>query len=131
MKHLPSEPPDNICRCKWDDQSYRNCHLCEEVICDCTAADHKCVVTAEVELQITKQGGVLMLHSDYVDLTDLGKPMIKRASNIEFDNSKQRWFVQSAASGKILRDDFMTRNEALQWEAHYYSPSGDGWKEFS
>ena len=70
-----------------------------------------------------------MLHDDAVDLTLFGKVEVKRASHVEFSIAKQAWFVQSAKTLVILRDDFKTRAEALAWEKKYYSPGGPGWEE--
>ena len=72
-----------------------------------------------------------MLHDDAVDLAELGHIEMSRASHVEFDNDKQAWFVQSAATMKILKDDFKTRAEALTWEKNYYSPTGEGWHELT
>lgn len=84
-----------------------------------------------ISLQITASGGVQMLHDDAVDLTELGQIEMSRASHVEFNNEKQAWFVQSAASLKVLKDDFRTRADALAWEKSYYSPDGEGWKELT
>lgn len=84
-----------------------------------------------VNLQITSEGGVRMLHDDAVDLGELGKVEMSRASHVEFCNEKQAWFVQSALTLKILKDDFKTRAEALTWEKNYYSPDGEGWHELT
>lgn len=84
-----------------------------------------------IRMQITKAGGIQMLHDDAVDLSTLGQVEVTRASHVEFDNGKQRWFVQSAKTLEILRDDFLTREEALAWEKLYYSPGGKGWAELT
>jgi hypothetical protein len=84
-----------------------------------------------IKMQITKVGGVQMLHDDAVDLSVLGQVEVTRASHVEFDNAKQRWFVQSARTLEILRDDFLTREEALAWEKQHYSPGGKGWAELT
>jgi hypothetical protein len=83
----------------------------------------------EISLEVTKDGGLQMLHSDAVDLSEFGAVEVTRASNVEFDNAKQRWYVQSFATMKILKDDFFTREEALAWEKDWYSPGGPGWSE--
>ena len=70
-----------------------------------------------------------MLQDDQVDLRPFGKVKIFRASHVEFSEEKQHWYVQSAKTMKILRDDFSTRAEAIAWEKEYYSPDGDGWHE--
>ena len=82
-----------------------------------------------IDLQITKQGGVLMLQDDQVDLREFGQIEVTRASHVEFNNETQCWYVQSAKSLEILRSDFKTREEALSWEKLYYSPDGQGWGE--
>ena len=84
-----------------------------------------------ISLQIDAQGGVAMLQDDAVDLRELGTVEVTRASNVEFDNAKQAWFVQSCKTLAILKDDFQTRAEALAWEKTYYSPSGAGWTELT
>lgn len=85
----------------------------------------------KIALQITSTGGIQMLHSDAVNLSLLGKVSVSRASNVEFNNDKQAWFVQSAKTLLILRDDFQTREAALEWEKLYYSPGGAGWGELA
>lgn len=79
-----------------------------------------------IQLELTPDGGIAMLHSDDVDLREFGKPQIKRASHVE--PCGDGWGVWSAKTGKLL-DVFPTRKEALEWESHYYSPTGEGWAE--
>lgn len=82
------------------------------------------------QLQITAEGGVWMLQDDAVDLRLFGKVTVKRASHVEFSNSKQMWFVKSAKTKKYLHWA-PTRAAALAWEKKFYSPSGKGWKELT
>lgn len=84
-----------------------------------------------ISLEITAQGGVRMLQDDAVDLRELGKVKVKRASHVEFSNKTQLWYVQSAKTKKMLKADFKTRAAALAWEKTYYSPSGKGWAELT
>lgn len=84
-----------------------------------------------VEVQVTARGGVRMLHDDRAGLEALGPVSTTRASHVEFDQRRQRWYVQSARTERILADDFLSRAEALAWEREYYSPSGKGWAEFT
>jgi hypothetical protein len=81
-----------------------------------------------LKILVTKTGGVEMLHDDVAELESLGKISTTRASHVEYDNDKQKWFVQSAFTLKVL-GYFVTRSEALDWEKEYYSPSGEGWSE--
>ena len=82
-----------------------------------------------INIRIGASSSIAMLHNDAVDLSEFGTPTITRASHVEFDNKTQLWFVQSAKTGVVLKDDFTTRSEALEWESNYYSPSGAGWSE--
>lgn len=81
-----------------------------------------------MKILVTKEGGVQMLHDDVAALETLGKVEISRASHVEFDNEKQKWFVQSAKTMKVL-GFFDSRELALAWERDFYSPGGDGWQE--
>lgn len=72
-----------------------------------------------------------MLQDDAVDLRPFGHVEVSRASHVEFSNEKQAWYVESARTGKILKDDFNSRAEAIAWEKEYYSPTGDGWAELT
>lgn len=83
----------------------------------------------KIMLQITALGGIAMLQDDEVNLSEFGRVEVTRASNVEFDNATQRWYVQSAKTGEMLRADFVTRAEALAWEKEFYSPTGSGWGE--
>ena len=86
-------------------------------------------MSGAIKLQITNGGGVQMLQDDRIDLRPLGKIKVYRASHVEFSEEKQAWYVQSAKTNKILKDDFQTRAEAIAWEKEHYSPDGDGWHE--
>jgi hypothetical protein len=86
---------------------------------------------SDIKLEITAVGGIQMLHDDAVDLSEFGKVQVTRASNVEFNNAVGCWYVESAKTGYILRDDFKTRQEALAWEKEYYCPGGIGWAELT
>jgi hypothetical protein len=83
-----------------------------------------------IKLEIT-DNAIQMLHSDVLDLTEFGEVKVVRASNVEFDNQTQAWTVTSAKTGKLLKGDCHTREEALKWEKNYYSPDGEGWEELT
>jgi len=82
-----------------------------------------------IQLELTAQGGIQMLHDDAVDLSEFGKIEVKRASHVEFNNATGYWYVQSAKTGKMLKEDCTSRAAALEWEKEYYSPGGPGWEE--
>ncbi len=90
-----------------------------------------------MEIQLTPDGGIAMLQDDSIDLYPFGLLEVSRASNVEFNNNSgngivaQAWFVESAKTGKILKDGFLTRADALAWEKSHYSPSGAGWTELT
>jgi len=83
-----------------------------------------------MKILITKDGGIQMLHDDIAGIEDFGQVEVSRASHVEYDNDKQQWYVQSAASLKILKW-CQTRKEALDWERDFYSPGGEGWSELT
>lgn len=100
---------------------------------------------SEIEMQITAEGGVQMLHDDAVDLGQLGEPTVERASHVEYSDGKtliklanesvtllaRGWYVQSAKTLEILWHGLPTRAMALAWEKSYYSPTGLGWSELT
>jgi len=81
----------------------------------------------EIKLEITKEGGIQMLHSDEVDLSQFGDVSVSRASHVEWRPGG--WYVRSARTGFVLRDHFPSRANALAWEKAHYSPGGNGWAE--
>ena len=87
----------------------------------------------EISLEITKSGGIRMLHDDAVDLSEFGEVEVRRASHVEWSDGvpgvPRGWYVQSAKTGKILAGGFTIRRVALEWEKWYYSPGGLGWAE--
>lgn len=83
----------------------------------------------EIRLEITKQGGMRMLHDDDFNMDVYGVVNVQRASHVEFNNATGCWYVQSAKTGLMLRDNFKSRKDALAWEKIYYSPSQAGWLE--
>lgn len=81
-----------------------------------------------ISLQITAQGGIQMLHSDDIDLTEFGEINVTRASHVEYEHGA--WKVRSAKTGELL-NSFFNRRDALEWESNYYSPDGNGWAELT
>jgi len=90
-----------------------------------------------IEIEITADNEVRMLHNDEVDLSEFGEVTVTRASHVEFANRnlvgcpRGTWYVRSAKTGEVLASKFKTRAEALAWEKVYYSPSGEGWAELT
>ena len=69
---------------------------------------------AELIVQIAPDGNTKSLYSDKLDMRTLGHMTVERASQIEWDEARQTWFVQFP-DGAVLRD-FKTRDEALACE---------------
>lgn len=85
----------------------------------------------KIELEITPEGGIMMLADDAVDLRQFGMVEVERASDVEFNNGAQVWEVRSHKTGELIGGGFGTRAEALAFEKTWYSPSGKGWKELT
>jgi len=81
-----------------------------------------------MHILLTKDGGIQMLHDDIAELETLGRVDVERASHVEYDNAKQKWYVQSAKTLEIFKY-FDDRASALAWEKEFYSPKGEGWEE--
>lgn len=81
-------------------------------------------------LEILKDGTVRALYTDQIDLTNLGRINVKRASHVEFNNELSSWEVISAKTKRVLFST-CSREKALVWEIKYYSPNGSGWKELT
>jgi hypothetical protein len=81
-------------------------------------------------LEVMPNGTIRCLYTNEVNLAELGRLNINRASHVEFDNHLRRWVVTSAKTEKRLHSA-ATREEALEWEHQYYSPGGGGWEEIS
>ncbi len=81
-------------------------------------------------LEVTPNGDIRCLYTDEVDLSQLGRLQVSRASHVEYDNHLRKWTVTSVKTGKRLHSA-MTRESALEWECQYYSPGGRGWDELT
>ncbi len=95
-----------------------------------------------IRLRITSAGLIRALWTDAVEFTAIGHTCVWRASQVEFDEEGQTWCVRAvgprrrwprgrrrAASPGRRRALFRatTRRAALEWEARYFGPGGDGW----
>lgn len=75
---------------------------------------------------IGQDGKILSIHDDVLAeaLLSFGKLNIRRASNVEFCNEQQAWFVdmrvdESLGIGAFRAGPFAKRAEALAWEVLY------------
>ena len=69
-------------------------------------------------LFVDNDGHVTGLHTDVIDLAEIGKLDIKRASNIEFNNRTAMWEVELFGWGGPVYSN-TSREECLKWERQY------------
>lgn len=62
--------------------------------------------------------GIKTLWTDEIDLASLGELQISRASEIEYNNDRQRWEVK--IQGAIVFDD-PSRAACLSWERDHFN----------
>jgi hypothetical protein len=71
-------------------------------------------------ITFTPDGTARCLWTEAVPLHELGRLEVTRASNIEFNNSTQRWELKDL-TGKV-RFVAQSRSACLQWEQHHLQP---------
>lgn len=77
----------------------------------------------KIVMEIDKNGNVFCLYSDEINLFSIGRVVnIRKASNIEFNESKQCWQVISL-DGKVLHEN-RNREKAIDFEIEVFSPGG-------
>jgi len=62
-------------------------------------------------------GTVEGLYTDVIPLRELGKVYVARATNVEFDDSAQKWVVTLPDGTELYKHE--SREQALNWE-HVY-----------
>jgi hypothetical protein len=72
-------------------------------------------------LRFDQKGGVACLYTEKIDLRELGRLQVVRATEISFDPEQQRWEVRCATSGKLLFAD-PSRATCLAWEQANLQP---------
>lgn len=95
-----------------------------------------------IRLRITPAGLIRAVWTDAVEFTAIGHTRVRRASHVEFDEASQTWCVRAVGprrrwrrgrrrgASRLQRRALFrttTRREALEWEARYFGPGGDGW----
>ncbi len=70
-------------------------------------------------LRFRSDGTVAGLYTEMIDLADLGRLTIQRASSIEFDNPGQLWRVFDR-EGRCIHAS-ASRTECLAWEAEFFN----------
>lgn len=77
----------------------------------------------DIVLDIDTKGNIKCLYTDEIDLFAIGKVVdMRKASNVEFNESKQCWEVLSL-KGEVLHTD-TNRESAIEWEIQEFSLGG-------
>ncbi|MDD2708129.1 MAG: hypothetical protein PHV34_08980 [Verrucomicrobiae bacterium] len=71
-------------------------------------------------MSVTPSGHVHCLYTELIDLAQLGKLQIERASTIEFDGKRQHWVVLNR-KGQVIFTDW-SRQNCLSWEENHADP---------
>lgn len=74
-------------------------------------------------LRFDPTGKVRGLYSELIDLKELGKLSIRRASTIEFDHQKQLWKVCDLEGRPLF--EHASRSACLAWEEDNLDPAGE------
>ena len=64
---------------------------------------------------IEPTGEVIGLHTEMIDLRELGRLKARRATTIEFNEVSQRWEVRELMGGNVCFSD-PSRQACLDWE---------------
>jgi hypothetical protein len=76
-------------------------------------------------IEINKEGNILTLYNDEVDLYDLGLVTnVRRASHIVFNEIKQWWEVVDMKTGEVVHKN-KNRELAINKEIELFSPGGE------
>lgn len=77
----------------------------------------------QIVFEICEQGNLHGLYTDEIDLFSVGLVTnVRKASNVEFCESKQCWQVTSL-DGEVLYEH-SNRQAAIDWETENFSPNG-------
>jgi len=75
-------------------------------------------------IEINSQGDIETLYTDEVDLYELGLVHnVRRASNVEFNQTEQVWEVISVSSNEIVYRH-KNREQAIEWEIQNFGVGG-------
>ena len=75
-------------------------------------------MTTEIELVVGCDGGVKCIYDEALDLRELGKLQITRASHVEPD-AEGFWWADMGPSGGPMLGPFRSRTEALAAEREW------------
>lgn len=69
-------------------------------------------------IRFEPSGHAICLHTDAINLAELGKLTVRRASSVEFNETAQTWEVK--IGGKV-RFQNPIRSACLYWEREYFN----------
>jgi len=72
-------------------------------------------------LRFQPGGSIDCLYTEAIDLRELGRLHVVRATDIRFNDSSQEWDVHAADTGGVLFSH-LSRDECLQWEQTNLQP---------
>jgi hypothetical protein len=72
--------------------------------------------------RFTPDGLIGCLYTEAIDLQQLGRLHVVRATDIRFNDGTQQWNVHDAATGEVLVSN-SSRAECLRWEQENLQPS--------
>ena len=72
-------------------------------------------------LRFAPDGLIRCLHTEAIDLHQLGRLQVVRATDIRFNDQTQEWETCHAVTGEVLFSD-RSRNRCLQWEKDHFHP---------
>ena len=75
-------------------------------------------MTSELELVVACDGGVKCIYDEALDLREIGKLQITRASHVEPDRDGYWWADMGPVDGPVL-GPFRSRTEALEVEREW------------
>ena len=75
-------------------------------------------MTTEMELVVGRDGGVKCIYDEALDLREIGRLQITRASHVEPDAEGYWWADMGPVDGPVL-GPFRSRTEALQAEREW------------
>lgn len=77
----------------------------------------------ELTIHISKDGGTLtFMYADNHPTMGLGNISVRRASNVRFHSTQQRWYIYEILSDgteRAMKNSFISRGEALDFEISY------------
>jgi hypothetical protein len=68
-----------------------------------------------IEITFTPDGTGHALHTDSIDLGEIGRLKVTRATEIEFDDKAQQWCIRRPGSRFVLYRN-ASRQACLEWE---------------